>query len=75
VQGTEVFIDDGKGLKARKLSCRHHWMLKTRKPQGWVVATCALEHGLYSAEALAEHKRARELLTQSRELLKQMQAG
>ena len=33
------------------------------------------KHGLYSAEARAEHKRARELLTQSRELLKQMQAG
>jgi hypothetical protein len=33
------------------------------------------KHGLYSAEALAEQKRVRELLTQSRELLKQMQAG
>jgi hypothetical protein len=33
------------------------------------------QHGLYSAEPLAEQKRARELLTQSRELLKQMQAG
>jgi hypothetical protein len=32
-------------------------------------------HGLYSAEALAEQKRVRELLAQSRELLKQMQAG
>ena len=32
------------------------------------------KHGLYSAEALAEQKRARELLIQSRELLKQMQA-
>jgi hypothetical protein len=32
------------------------------------------KHGLYSVEAQAEHKRARELLTQSRELLKQMQA-
>ena len=31
--------------------------------------------GLYSAEALAEQKRVRELLIQSRELLKQMQAG
>jgi hypothetical protein len=31
--------------------------------------------GLYSAEALAEQKRVRKLLTQSRELLKQMQAG
>src|SRR5712692_2545668 len=33
------------------------------------------KHGLYSAEALAEQKRARELLTQSRELLKQIQDG
>jgi hypothetical protein len=33
------------------------------------------KHGLYSAEARAEQKRVRELLTQSRELLKQMQAG
>jgi hypothetical protein len=33
------------------------------------------KHGLYSAEALAERKRVRELLTQSRELLKQMQVG
>jgi hypothetical protein len=32
-------------------------------------------YGLYSAEARAEQKRARELLTQSREPLKQMQAG
>jgi len=33
------------------------------------------KHGLYSAEALAEQKRTRELLTQSRELLKQLQMG
>jgi hypothetical protein len=33
------------------------------------------KHGLYSAEALAEQKRVRELLSQSRELLKRMQAG
>ena len=33
------------------------------------------KHGLYSAEVRAEQKRVRELLTQSRELLKQMQAG
>ena len=33
------------------------------------------KHGRYSAEALAEQKRARELVTQSREFLKQMQAG
>ena len=33
------------------------------------------KHGLYSAEALAKQKRVRDLLIQSRELLKQMQAG
>jgi hypothetical protein len=33
------------------------------------------KHGLYSAEAPAEQKRVRDLLAQSRELLKQMQAG
>ena len=33
------------------------------------------KQGLYSAEARAEQKRVRELLTQSRELLKQMQVG
>jgi hypothetical protein len=33
------------------------------------------KHGLYSAAALAEQKRVRELLAQSRELLKQMQAS
>jgi hypothetical protein len=32
------------------------------------------KHGLYSAAALAEQERVRELLAQSRELLKQMQA-
>jgi hypothetical protein len=32
------------------------------------------KHGLYSAEALAEQKRVRDLLAQSREFLKQMQA-
>ena len=39
------------------------------------VAAGALEAQLYSAAALAERKRVRELLTQSRELLKQMQAN
>jgi hypothetical protein len=33
------------------------------------------KYGQYSAAALEEQKRVRELLTQSRELLKQMQAG
>jgi hypothetical protein len=33
------------------------------------------KHGLFSAEVLAEKKRMREVLAQSRELLKQMQAG
>ena len=32
------------------------------------------KHGLYSAETRAEHRRVRELLIQSRELLKQIQA-
>jgi hypothetical protein len=33
------------------------------------------KQGLYSAEARAEQKRVRDLLTRSRELLKQMQVG
>ena len=33
------------------------------------------KHGLYSTEALAEQKRVRELLSQSRGRLKQLQAG
>ena len=33
------------------------------------------KHGLYSAAALAEQKRVRELQNQSQELLKQIQAG
>jgi hypothetical protein len=33
------------------------------------------KHGLYSAESIAEQKRVRELLIQSRELLKQIQAS
>jgi hypothetical protein len=33
------------------------------------------KHGLYSAEALAEQKRVRDLLSQSWDLLKQMQTG
>ena len=40
----------------------------TRSRQRW-------KHGLSSAEARAEQQRVRELLIQSRELLKQMQAG
>ena len=39
------------------------------------LARSRWKHGLYSAEALAEQKRVRELLAQSRELLKKMQAG
>jgi hypothetical protein len=39
------------------------------------VETCWLEHRLHSAEVLAEQKRVRDLLAQSRELLKQIQAG
>jgi hypothetical protein len=33
------------------------------------------KHGFYSAKAMAEQKRVRELLAQSRELLKRVQAG
>ena len=43
--------------------------------EGSAFATAAMGHGLYSAETLAERKRVCELLTQSRELLKQMQTG
>jgi hypothetical protein len=46
------------------------------QPQGLARSWLARwKHGLYSVEARAEQKRARELLAQSRELLKQMQAG
>jgi hypothetical protein len=47
-----------------------------RTAEGLARSRCARwKHGLYSAEALAEQKRVRELPTQSRELLKQMQPG
>jgi hypothetical protein len=39
------------------------------------VATCEVEKWALFCLGLAEQKRVRELLTQSRELLKQMQAG
>jgi hypothetical protein len=46
------------------------------KPKSWSGRRRARwKHGLYSAEVLAEQKHVRELLAQSRELLKQMQAG
>jgi hypothetical protein len=46
-----------------------------RTAEGLARSKCARwKHGLYSAEALAEQKRVRDLLAQSRELLKQMQA-
>jgi hypothetical protein len=44
-------------------------------PRTFAFATARWQHGLYSTEALAERRRVRELLTQSRVLLKQMQAG
>jgi hypothetical protein len=45
-----------------------------RSPEGLARSRRARwKYGPYSAEALAERKRVRELLTQSRELLKQMQ--
>ena len=57
--------------------CRMHGGASTgpRTAEGLAIAACEVKHGLYSAEALAEQKRVRELLSQSRELLKQMQAG
>jgi hypothetical protein len=45
-------------------------MLKTAQTEG-----LGRENGHSSAEALAGQKRVRELLAQSREILKQMQAG
>ena len=45
-------------------------------PKGWRGRGGRVgNNGLYSAEARAEQKRVRELLIQSRELLKQMQVG
>ncbi len=47
-----------------------------RTPEGLAQSKRARwKHELYSAEVQAEQKEARELLTQSRELLKQMLAG
>jgi hypothetical protein len=46
-------------------------MLKTPQTAGLARSQRARwKHGLYSAEPLAEQRRARELLTQSRELLR-----
>jgi hypothetical protein len=55
--------------------CCMHYVSSTgpRTPEGLARSRRAREKD-YAAEALAEQKRARELLTQSRELLKQMQA-
>ena len=58
--------------------CRMHGGVSTGPRTGEGLARprrSRWKHGLYSAEALAEQKRVRELLIQSRELLKQMQAG
>jgi hypothetical protein len=58
--------------------CRMHGGASTgpRTAEGLARSRLARwKHGLYSAGALAAHKRARELLTQSRELLKQMRAS
>ena len=58
--------------------CRMHGGVSTgpRTAEGLARSRRARwKHGLYSSEARAEQKRARELLTQSRELLKQMRAG
>jgi hypothetical protein len=59
-------------------SCRMHSGVSTgpRTAEGLARSRRARwKHALYSAEALAEQKRVRELLAQSRELLKQMRAG
>jgi hypothetical protein len=51
-------------------------MLVARTAEGLERSRSARwKHGLYSAEAMAEQKLVRELLAQTRELLKQMQAG
>jgi hypothetical protein len=44
-------------------------------PKGWSVRGVLAGNMGYSAQALAEQRRVRGLLAQSRELLKQMQAG
>jgi hypothetical protein len=44
------------------------WGLARSRRERW-------KHGLYSAATRAEQKRARELLIQSREFLKQIQTG
>jgi hypothetical protein len=59
------------------------WMPNARRCQyrtahrrrAGAVAAGRWKHGFCSAQALAEQKRVREPLSQSRELLKQMQAG
>jgi hypothetical protein len=56
-----------------KMPRRQHRTANRRR--AGAVATARWKRGLYAAEALAEQKRVRELLAQSRELLKQMQAG
>jgi hypothetical protein len=51
-------------------------MLVSRTAEGLARSRLARwKHGIYSGGALAAQKRARELLTQSRELLKQMRVG
>jgi hypothetical protein len=59
---------DGVECMGRKYRTAHSRGLARSRRARW-------KHGLYSAEALAEQKRVRDLLAQSRELLKQMQAG
>ena len=57
--------------------CRTHGVSRSgpRTAEGLARSKRARwRHGLYSAEALAEQKRVRDLLAQSRELLKQMHA-
>jgi hypothetical protein len=54
--------------------CRKHGGASTGPRTAEGLARARWKHGLYSAEAMAVQKRARELLI-GRELLKQMQAG
>ena len=62
-------------LQFSSVDAGHGWLIFAMPPFVTRSRRSSWKHGLYSAEALAEQKRVRELLSQSRELLKQMQAG
>jgi len=63
---------DGKWKMPHARRCQYRTAHRRR---AGAVRRAPWKHGLYSAEAVAEQKRTRELLSQSRELLKQMLAG